>query len=68
MIGKAQQSAQLQFLRNMGEEEVPNVEVRDVAIVNVVNLGVMTEEEFYGKKSEPAVPTNEANNVTNIFG
>jgi hypothetical protein len=43
MVGKAQQSAQIQFFQRMGDE---TINVRDVVIITITNLGLMTEEEF----------------------
>jgi hypothetical protein len=45
LVGKAQQVAQMQFFKRLGDE-APKVQVIDVVIVNINNLGYMTEEEF----------------------
>lgn len=47
MIGKAQQSLQLQFFQKM---EDPSLEVVDVHLLSVTHLGWMTEKEFHGEK------------------
>lgn len=44
LIGKAQQTLQLQFFQRM---ENPELQVRDVIISNLCYLGEMTEAEFH---------------------
>lgn len=59
MVGRAQQSAQLQFHKRM---EDPEIVIHDVVIMNITNLGYMTEEDFQsppeGMKLQ-VVPKNE---------
>lgn len=45
LLGKAQQIAQMHLFKRLGEDAA-KVNVIDVVIMNVMNLGYMTEEEF----------------------
>jgi hypothetical protein len=45
LLGKAQQAAQMQFIKKLGEE-APNVQVADVVVLNLMNLGYMSDDEF----------------------
>jgi hypothetical protein len=45
LLGKAQQVVQLQFAKKMGDD-MPKVNVVDVVIMNLMNLGYMSDEEF----------------------
>jgi hypothetical protein len=44
-IGRAQQAVQLALFNRLGDQ-AENVEVGDVVITNLMNLGYMTDEEF----------------------
>lgn len=50
-IGRAQQGIQLQFFDKLGD---PNLIVRDVFIVSISHLGVMTEAQFRHNPNEEA--------------
>lgn len=43
MLGKAQQSLQLQFYQRMNDT---SIEIRDVVLIGFTYLGFMTQEEF----------------------
>lgn len=45
LVGKAQQVAQMHFFKRLGDE-AKNVNVVDVVIMGIMNLGFMTDEEF----------------------
>jgi hypothetical protein len=45
LLGKAQQAAQMQLFNKLGEEAT-KINVVDVVILNLMNLGYMTDEEF----------------------
>ncbi|MFP3556398.1 hypothetical protein SB861_37645 [Paraburkholderia sp. SIMBA_049] len=45
MLGKAQQAVQMQLFKKLGEEST-KANVLDVTILNVMNLGYMTDAEF----------------------
>lgn len=44
-IGRAQQAVQLALFKRLGDQ-AQNVEIADVVINNLMNLGYMTDEEF----------------------
>lgn len=46
LVGKAQQIAQMHLFKRLGQEASKNVNVVDVVVMSVTNLGYMTEEEF----------------------
>ncbi len=43
-IGKAQQVLQLNFFKRM---QIPDLQVVDVVLVNIIHLGEFTQEEFH---------------------
>lgn len=45
LLGQAQKLAQMQLFKRLGDE-APSVNIVDVVIINLMNLGYMTEEEF----------------------
>jgi hypothetical protein len=59
LLGKAQQVVQLQFAKKMGDD-MPKINVVDVVILNIMNLGYMTDEEFSatpdGTKQQEVAP------------
>jgi hypothetical protein len=52
-IGHAQQAVQLALFKRLGDE-AQNVEIGDVIINNLMNLGYMTDEEFNAKPAPAA--------------
>lgn len=46
MISRAQQAAQIQFLKRIGDEAAQSIQIHDVVILNLVPLGRMSEKEF----------------------
>lgn len=57
MLGRAQQAAQLQLLKNLND---PGINVLNVVFVSICYLGHMTEKEFYKTNSQQAAAQTSA--------
>ena len=58
-IGRAQQMLQMLFFKKLPESVVPTINVVDVVILSLTNLGYMTDERFLQKPDGVAVQERE---------
>ena len=58
-IGRAQQTLQMLFFKKLPESVVPTINVVDVVILSLTNLGYMTDERFLQKPEGVAVQERE---------
>ena len=58
-IGRAQQMLQMLFFKKLPESVVPTINVVDVVILSLTNLGYMTDERFLQKPEGVAVQERE---------